>query len=598
MSCTKSDISASQPNQYGSDKHTQHQHPTSQSAQVVSSVVDVILESVFERVHNEPAPSTVTSVSHDSQRKSKQVKRTLSVCGITYISGDDDDEGAFRSRDDPLDAVAAKKPRTRRRGKESNDATPNSNNGSGRDNSSQNATKSTAPDMDLSVSAPTFSTSSTQTEDEAYYPTCTSSTAQESLSHAVSAGMAGFISTIGSTINTMRGELVQLQDVVVQLTAAVSEMHGLRDIVQQLSEQMSQMRNAVSSSHQSEVHDLRAALHMMSVQQTETRELRDAVQKTSQQLDEMKATQDAVKQMATELKSLSQAVITSNNSINSNSQPVLKYRSNPTSTGQIIPHIDDDEFPALSSPSHPSRQQHHHSSGANSSSCQLHPMHEQLKQDVMTAMFVDRKEKQRRASNIVISGLQPSETLDRTAVCKLLRAEFHDWTTAELEKTIVSCKRIGRQQTNKPQPLLVVMDSGESAAYFVANARLLRRSHNQLVKDNIYISEDLTPSEAKAAYDLRCQRRAQQTTNGEQQPQWTRDHPGSTATASRLVYRSTRPVSQAHDNSNSSNDATMIQQPPVSSSQHTNPVSSAMIVQATKPTDTANTSSAGRPIQR
>jgi len=116
----------------------------------------------------------------------------------------------------------------------------------------------------------------------------------------------------------------------------------------------------------------------------------------------------------------------------------------------------------------------------------------------------------------------------------------------------------------------------------------------KVVKDNIYISEDLTPSEAKAAYDLRCQRRAQRATDGELQLQSTRDQAGSssTSTATRLVYRSTRSINQSyqtHINKNS-NETPTVQQPPASS-QHTSPA-------ANMSADTANTPSAGRPIQR
>ena len=71
----------------------------------------------------------------------------------------------------------------------------------------------------------------------------------------------------------------------------------------------------------------------------------------------------------------------------------------------------------------------------------------------------------------------------------------------------VSCRRIGKQVDNRLQPLLVTLESNEDAAYLVANARVLRRSCDLMVKQNVFVSADLTPAEAKAAYEIRRRRR-------------------------------------------------------------------------------------------
>jgi len=156
-------------------------------------------------------------------------------------------------------------------------------------------------------------------------------------------------------------------------------------------------------------------------------------------------------------------------------------------------------------------------------------INEQLKQDVMAAMYVDLKSKQRRSSNVILSGLQQSETSDRTSVCKLLHSEYQ-WKTSELEEAIVSCRRIGRAQQDKIQPVLI-------------NAKKLRKSRDSVVRDNVFISEDMTPAEAKAAFEIRRQRREQQNSYRNQnirnenklQPQ--RSQPEVT---SRLIYRTHR----------------------------------------------------------
>lgn len=124
-----------------------------------------------------------------------------------------------------------------------------------------------------------------------------------------------------------------------------------------------------------------------------------------------------------------------------------------------------------------------------------------LRRDVVAGMYVDMELKQRRARNIIVSGV-PYSNDDFSYVTNLIAEEFdlHYIPT-------VMCRRIGRQTDGRIQPLLVTLESSEDAAYFVANARLLRRSHDQLVRQHVYVSADLTPAEAKAAYEIRCRRR-------------------------------------------------------------------------------------------
>jgi len=105
----------------------------------------------------------------------------------------------------------------------------------------------------------------------------------------------------------------------------------------------------------------------------------------------------------------------------------------------------------------------------------------------------------------------------------------------------VSCRRIGRPRHDGIQPLLVSFDCCESASYFVSNAKKLRKSRNSIVREKVYISEDLTPSESKAAYEIRCRRREQLQTRQEQNKDMpTRGPPEKHGI--RLVYRSQPPA--------------------------------------------------------
>jgi len=151
--------------------------------------------------------------------------------------------------------------------------------------------------------------------------------------------------------------------------------------------------------------------------------------------------------------------------------------------------------------------QHHRSqqSAVRNSRKQYEPQ-QQATQEAVTAMYVDQKRKQQRANNIIISGLQASEN-DVMTVTEMLRSEF-EWDAAEWPGISVSkCRRLGKPQENKNQLLLVTLDSSDQASYYIKNARILRHSNEKAIRENVYINADLTPPEARAAYELRIQRR-------------------------------------------------------------------------------------------
>lgn len=159
-------------------------------------------------------------------------------------------------------------------------------------------------------------------------------------------------------------------------------------------------------------------------------------------------------------------------------------------------------------------------------------------QDAVAAMYLDLNKKQQRSNNIVISGLPPSDS-DNDAAFQLLQTEF-GWDSERWPgASIVKCRRLGKPQLNKVQPLLVTLHSREQAEYHIHNARLLRDSVNLFlnisVSENIYINADLTPAEAKAAFELRTQRRERMPREQTSQTQIKSSAKSGTI---RLVYRS------------------------------------------------------------
>ena len=128
---------------------------------------------------------------------------------------------------------------------------------------------------------------------------------------------------------------------------------------------------------------------------------------------------------------------------------------------------------------------------------------DRLRQDIVAAVYVDMHEKKRRANNVILSGLPPSDsTDDRTLVSQLLETELQS------KPGIRGCKRLGLNSTgDRPRPIQITLENQDDADYLLHHARLLRRSSSQEICDNVYINPDLTRAEAKAAYELRCRRR-------------------------------------------------------------------------------------------
>jgi len=163
-------------------------------------------------------------------------------------------------------------------------------------------------------------------------------------------------------------------------------------------------------------------------------------------------------------------------------------------------------------------------------------------QDPVAAMYMDLSMKKRRANNIVITGMPPAQSPDHEtkAVVDLLASEF-DWD-CELWPgvSVARCRRLGKQQEGKPQPLLVTLDTEIQAEFYIKNARQLRNSSQPAVRNNIFINPDLTPAEGKAAYELRQkrkQRRQESTSSASQGIHNTRTIYPSTRVEPRLKWR-------------------------------------------------------------
>ena len=128
-----------------------------------------------------------------------------------------------------------------------------------------------------------------------------------------------------------------------------------------------------------------------------------------------------------------------------------------------------------------------------------------FKESVVTAVYIDNKVKDQRSSSIVVSGIkQDSTTADKSSITTLFTQHLN------ISPDIASTKRLGKPIQGKIQPLLVTFHHPEQAQEFIVNAKKLRLSDDQYVRNNVYINQYLTKAESLANYELRVKRRERQ----------------------------------------------------------------------------------------
>jgi len=113
----------------------------------------------------------------------------------------------------------------------------------------------------------------------------------------------------------------------------------------------------------------------------------------------------------------------------------------------------------------------------------------------------------RRKCNVVISGLP--ECIDDSVSDEAIFTQFcEENLTVKPSLAKAGCRRLGRVRVPDGQPrrLLVHLRTEDSAAALLSSGRLLRQSSNPQVKA-VYVNPDLSPAEAKLAYENRQRRR-------------------------------------------------------------------------------------------
>lgn len=208
-------------------------------------------------------------------------------------------------------------------------------------------------------------------------------------------------------------------------------------------------------------------------------------------------------------------------------QPVLRWRANPVSTPVPTLNTNIGDFMSQSvMPSSDARTSYNSYSSvpagaapaqsvayANvTSRVPTQPLPQRQAnphQDAVAALYVDLHDKERRASNVIVSGVTVVETVaDGAIVNDLFRDEL------KLRLPIKRVQRLGRDASNKCRPLLVTMFSDSDADAIIEKAKDLRKSSNPQVRAKVFINPDMTRAEMQAAYEIRCQRRASRNNGG------------------------------------------------------------------------------------
>ena len=120
------------------------------------------------------------------------------------------------------------------------------------------------------------------------------------------------------------------------------------------------------------------------------------------------------------------------------------------------------------------------------------------------------RDTERRGRNIIISGLDPSQSIsDEEIVANL----FEDNMSLKPFLASGCCKRIGKPVQDQPLKLRVMLASTEIVDQVLRSCKDLRKSTYAKTASSVYINKDLSPEESKAAYELRVKRRTERQTS-------------------------------------------------------------------------------------
>jgi len=162
------------------------------------------------------------------------------------------------------------------------------------------------------------------------------------------------------------------------------------------------------------------------------------------------------------------------------------------------------------------------------------------KTHIVAAVHADFENSQRRKSNVIVHGLHSSDDVDDTELFLSLCEDYlHVKPCVVREK----CRRLGKQMPGKIRPLLIVLTNESAASDLLHDARRLRRCGDQYTEKHVFINPDLTPAQARLAYDRRVRRRERRTVELHTSSDVLEDHNTSAACPQSVSMVSSPPAS-------------------------------------------------------
>ena len=126
---------------------------------------------------------------------------------------------------------------------------------------------------------------------------------------------------------------------------------------------------------------------------------------------------------------------------------------------------------------------------------------------VAAVVYADQRAKERRAKSVVVSGMASSPNVsDAVSFQRLCMLELG------VNPAVIYTRRLGLADGDRVQPLLVGLRSADEVTQLLSDAKKLRQSTDDQVRNNTYINKNLTKVEARLAYEERCRRRDRQQT--------------------------------------------------------------------------------------
>jgi predicted metal-binding protein len=132
------------------------------------------------------------------------------------------------------------------------------------------------------------------------------------------------------------------------------------------------------------------------------------------------------------------------------------------------------------------------------------PVSKEQKKQLLAVVHNDFDDSKRRQCNVVVSGVAP---VDGISDVDLFIRICENNLTVKPFVVRNKCRRLGRPQPGKIQPLLIRLNNPDAATDLLKAAKQLRRSEDETVSRQVFINPDLTPGEAQAAFERRQKRR-------------------------------------------------------------------------------------------